>query len=155
MAAEGRRIRQLAALLCFSTLLCFHLQTSEAKVRHYKWEVKYEFKSPDCYRKLVITINGGTPGPTIIAQQNDTVVVDVKNNLGTENLAIHWHGIRQIGSPWADGTEGVTQCLVLPGDTFRYTFIYKFPVTLCHPCKWQPSAIQALTICIRDKNEVG
>ncbi|CAI0429045.1 unnamed protein product [Linum tenue] len=126
MAAEGSRI----SILCFfTTLLCFSLQTSEAKVRHYKWEVKYEFKSPDCYRKLVITINGGTPGPTIIAQQNDTVVVDVKNSLGTENLAIHWHGIRQIGSPWADGTEGVTQCPVLPGDTFRYKFVVDRPGT--------------------------
>ena len=69
---------------------------AEARVRRYKWEVKYEYKSPDCYKKLVITINGKTPGPTILAQQNDTVVVEVKNGLLTENLAIHWHGIRQV-----------------------------------------------------------
>ena len=29
----------------------------------------------------------------------------------------------QIGTPWADGTEGVSQCPVLPGDTFRYKFV--------------------------------
>lgn len=69
---------------------------AEARVRYYKWEVKYEFKSPDCYKKLVITINGRSPGPTIIAQQNDTIIVEVKNSLLTENLAIHWHGIRQV-----------------------------------------------------------
>lgn len=68
----------------------------EARIRHYKWEVKYEFKSPDCYRKLVITVNGRSPGPTILAQQGDTIVVDVKNSLLTENVAIHWHGIRQV-----------------------------------------------------------
>jgi FtsP/CotA-like multicopper oxidase with cupredoxin domain len=67
------------------------------RVRHYKWEVKYEYKSPDCYKKLVITINGKTPGPTIQAQEGDTVIVEVNNNLLTENLAIHWHGIRQVG----------------------------------------------------------
>lgn len=29
----------------------------------------------------------------------------------------------QIGTPWFDGTEGVTQCPVLPGDTFIYQFV--------------------------------
>ncbi|CAN1224625.1 L-ascorbate oxidase [Linum grandiflorum] len=118
-----------AAATCFLVFLCFLTHISEAKVRHYKWEVKYEYKSPDCFKKLVITINGKTPGPTIIARQNDTVVVDLKNGLGTENVAIHWHGIRQIGSPWADGTEGVTQCPILPGDTFRYKFVVDRPGT--------------------------
>ncbi|XP_073289140.1 L-ascorbate oxidase [Primulina huaijiensis] len=94
-----------------------------ARVRHYKWEVKYEFKSPDCYKKLAITINGRTPGPSIIAQQGDTIVVELTNSLLTENVAIHWHGIRQIGTPWSDGTEGVTQCPILPGDTFVYKFV--------------------------------
>ncbi|KAI3761340.1 hypothetical protein L1987_51752 [Smallanthus sonchifolius] len=28
-----------------------------------------------------------------------------------------------IDTPWADGTEGVTQCPILPGDTFRYKFV--------------------------------
>ncbi|KAL7131518.1 hypothetical protein ABFS83_12G008800 [Erythranthe nasuta] len=101
----------------------------EAKIRHYKWEVKYEFKSPDCYKKLAITINGRTPGPSIVAQQGDTIVVELKNSLLTENVAIHWHGIRQIGTPWMDGTEGVTQCPILPGDTFIYKFVVDRPGT--------------------------
>ncbi|KAG8373336.1 hypothetical protein BUALT_Bualt11G0013600 [Buddleja alternifolia] len=113
------------SILC---LLAFCVSV-EAKVRHYKWEVKYEFKSPDCYRKLAITINGRTPGPSIIAQQGDTIVVELKNSLLTENVAIHWHGIRQIGTPWMDGTEGVTQCPILPGDTFFYKFVVDRPGT--------------------------
>ncbi|XP_010261207.1 PREDICTED: L-ascorbate oxidase [Nelumbo nucifera] len=103
--------------------------TVDARIRHYKWEVKYEFKSPDCYKKLAITINGRTPGPTIQAQQGDTVIVELKNGLVTENVAIHWHGIRQIGTPWMDGTEGVTQCPILPGDTFIYKFVVDRPGT--------------------------
>ncbi|KAK5843337.1 L-ascorbate oxidase [Gossypium arboreum] len=95
----------------------------EARIRRYKWEVKYEYKSPDCLKKLVITINGRTPGPTITAQQNDTIIVELTNSLLTENVAIHWHGIRQIGTPWFDGTEGVTQCPILPGTTFKYQFV--------------------------------
>ncbi|KAK1277017.1 L-ascorbate oxidase [Acorus gramineus] len=52
-------------------------------------------KGRGTYFKLAVTVNGRTPGPTIYAQQGDTVVVEVKNNLFTENVAIHWHGIRQ------------------------------------------------------------
>ncbi|EEF33394.1 l-ascorbate oxidase, putative [Ricinus communis] len=114
-------------LLCL--ISCVSIPVSEARIRRYKWEVKYEYKSPDCYKKLVITINGGSPGPTILAQQNDTIIVEVKNNLLTENLAIHWHGIRQIGTPWFDGTEGVTQCPIVPGDTFKYQFVVDRPGT--------------------------
>ncbi|KAI6699643.1 hypothetical protein NL676_013967 [Syzygium grande] len=102
---------------------------AEARVRRYKWDVKYEFKSPDCYKKLAMTINGKTPGPAILAQQGDTVVVEVTNGLVTENLAIHWHGIRQIGTPWSDGTGGVTQCPIFPGDTFTYRFVVDRPGT--------------------------
>ena len=83
--------------LCLLTSLMF-VQIAEARIRHYKWDVKYEYKSPDCYKKLAITINGGTPGPTILAQQGDTIIVEVKNSLMLENLAIHWHGIRQVNT---------------------------------------------------------
>ncbi|WRX08595.1 Multicopper oxidase-like [Theobroma cacao] len=69
-----------------------------AIVRHYIWKVSYQYKSLDCYKKLAIAINGLTPGPTISAVQGDTIVVDVINNLSMENVAIHWHGIRQAGT---------------------------------------------------------
>lgn len=29
----------------------------------------------------------------------------------------------QHETPWYDGTEGVTQCAIMPGDTFNYTFV--------------------------------
>ncbi|KAK3411652.1 hypothetical protein EUGRSUZ_I00388 [Eucalyptus grandis] len=117
--------RSIAWLLCVFAVMV----SAEAGVRRYKWDVKYEFKSLDCYKKLAITINGKTPGPTILARQGDTIIVEVTNGLVTENLAIHWHGIRQIGSPWSDGTEGVTQCPILPGDNFTYRFIVDRPGT--------------------------
>ncbi|GFZ18533.1 cupredoxin superfamily protein [Actinidia rufa] len=118
--------------LLLGFLFCLFLSLAFAeggRIRHYRWEVKYEYKSPDCYKKLVIAINGRTPGPTIEAEQNDTVMVELKNSLLTENVAIHWHGIRQIGTPWFDGTEGVTQCPILPGDTFVYKFVVDRPGT--------------------------
>lgn len=28
----------------------------------------------------------------------------------------------QVGTPWSDGTGGVTQCAILPGESFTYKF---------------------------------
>lgn len=95
--AELLKNNSIKALAVFCVLVCcVNVQLAEATVRRYIWEVKYEFKSPDCYKKLAITINGQSPGPTIIAQQGDTIIVELKNSLLTENLAMHWHGIRQV-----------------------------------------------------------
>jgi FtsP/CotA-like multicopper oxidase with cupredoxin domain len=91
-----RNMLKLLALCLLISLV--YVQIAEARIRHYKWEVKYEYKSPDCYKKLAMTINGRTPGPTILAQQGDTIIVEVKNSLMLENLAIHWHGIRQVNT---------------------------------------------------------
>ncbi|KAL8129530.1 hypothetical protein V2J09_018685 [Rumex salicifolius] len=131
----GRRIRTCGWLCVMLTTVIWlgGVSTEAAKTVSVKWEVKYEFKAPDCFRRAVLTVNGQTPGPTIQAQEGDTVVVEVMNGMLTENLAIHWHGIRQactllaskeyIGTPWADGTEGVTQCPIIPGETFVYEFV--------------------------------
>lgn len=29
----------------------------------------------------------------------------------------------QMGTVWSDGSEGVTQCPILPGETFMYKFV--------------------------------
>ncbi|KAJ1281952.1 hypothetical protein BS78_03G012700 [Paspalum vaginatum] len=118
-----------AALCCLSLLAAAPSAAVAAKVHHHTWDIEYQYKSLDCFRKLAVTINGEAPGPTIRATRGDTVVVTVRNKLGTENTGIHWHGIRQIGSPWADGTVGVTQCPILPDETFTYRFVVDRPGT--------------------------
>lgn len=82
----------LAVLAC----LCAAAAAAEAKTHRHTWNITYQYKSPDCFRKLAVTINGESPGPTIRATQGDTLVVTVHNMLDTENTAIHWHGIRQV-----------------------------------------------------------
>ncbi|CAM0910244.1 unnamed protein product [Alopecurus aequalis] len=94
-----------------------------AKARHLKWEVSNMFWSPDCEEKVLIGINGQFPGPTIRAKAGDTIVVELKNGLHTEGVVIHWHGIRQIGTPWADGTAAISQCAINPEETFTYRFV--------------------------------
>nr|POE96375.1 l-ascorbate oxidase [Quercus suber] len=41
----------------------------------------------------------------------------------TENVTVHWHGIRQYGTPWHDGTDGIIQCAIMPGETLDYKFV--------------------------------
>ncbi|KAG2311219.1 hypothetical protein Bca52824_022776 [Brassica carinata] len=103
--------------------------TASAAVRQYDWEVEYKFGWPDCKEGMVMAINGQFPGPTIHALAGDTIVVHLTNKLATEGLVIHWHGIRQLGSPWADGAAGVTQCAISPGETFTYNFTVDKPGT--------------------------
>jgi hypothetical protein len=120
MLPSARPLVTAAAVLCF----CFgSVLLVEGMVHNHTWDISYQYKSPDCFEKLAVTVNGEAPGPTIHATQGDTIVVTVNNKLETENTAIHWHGIRQIDTPWADGVGGVTQCPILPGETFTYTFV--------------------------------
>ena len=40
----------------------------------------------------------------------------------SESTAIHWHGFHQKGTPYMDGVPYVTQCPILPGESFQYIF---------------------------------
>lgn len=85
--------------------------------------MNYLLWSPDCVENVLIAINGGFPGPTIRAEAGDTIVVELENKLPTEGVVIHWHGIRQRGTPWSDGTASVTQCAINPEETYIYKFM--------------------------------
>ncbi|XP_046744666.1 laccase-2-like [Diprion similis] len=79
---------------------------------------------PDCpegfFGNGVLGINGMSPGPQIEICLGDTLEVILKNELGTTEMSLHWHGIAQKGSAHMDGVSMVTQCPVLPFSSFRY-----------------------------------
>ncbi|GAB2234152.1 hypothetical protein Droror1_Dr00003389 [Drosera rotundifolia] len=118
----GHAAKPKPILVCLVTLLSCMLSSSEEIVHHFKLSVEYMFWSPDCKESVVIGINGQFPGPTIRAHAGDIIWVDLTNKLPTEGVVIHWHGIKQIGSPWADGTASISQCAISPGETFTYRF---------------------------------
>jgi manganese oxidase len=63
--------------------------------------------------------NGGMPGPTIEAVQEDRVRIVVHNEL-PESTGIHWHGLEL---PIAmDGVPGLTQAPTPPGGVSTYEF---------------------------------
>ncbi|XP_059140775.1 uncharacterized protein LOC131928704 [Physella acuta] len=72
--------------------------------------------------KLVITANGTMPGPPIEVYEGQTITVHVRNDLISDAVTVHWHGLHQVGTPWMDGVPFVTQCPILPGTEFTYKF---------------------------------
>ncbi|XP_052159398.1 L-ascorbate oxidase-like [Oryza glaberrima] len=93
------------------------------------WDVEYILWAPDCQQRVMIGINGRFPGPNITARAGDVISVTMNNKMHTEGVVIHWHGIRQFGTPWADGTASISQCAVNPGETFIYKFVADKPGT--------------------------
>ncbi|CAK9187267.1 unnamed protein product [Ilex paraguariensis] len=89
--------------------------------RHYKFNVRLQNVTRLCQTKTILTVNGKFPGPRIIAREGDRVLVKVVNHV-SNNVSIHWHGIRQLQSGWADGPAYITQCPIQTGQTYVYNF---------------------------------
>lgn len=69
--------------------------------------------NPDGYERTCKTFNGSMPGPPIIADWGDELVIHVTNNLKTNGTTVHWHGVRQLGTVQYDGVRTVQICFQL------------------------------------------
>ncbi|THU46299.1 hypothetical protein C4D60_Mb09t03460 [Musa balbisiana] len=94
---------------------------AEGMTRHYKFDVVEKSFTRLCSTKSIVTVNGQFPGPTLYAREDDTVVVKVVNRVKV-NVTIHWHGVRQLRTGWADGPAYITQCPIQPGQSYVYNF---------------------------------
>ncbi|POS76161.1 multicopper oxidase [Diaporthe helianthi] len=93
-------------------------------VREFDFTVSMALAAPDGVWKPMVLVNGQSPGPLIEACTGDTVRVRVVNSLpNNASTTMHFHGVDQRGSPWADGVAGVTQCGIPPGEEFVYEFV--------------------------------
>lgn len=70
----------------------------------------------------MIVFNNQFPGPTLHANWGDFLEVTVKNSLANNGTSIHWHGIRQVNTNQMDGTNGLTECPIAPGESRTYRF---------------------------------
>ncbi|XP_064392286.1 uncharacterized protein LOC135339959 [Halichondria panicea] len=78
-------------------------------------------------RRNLLVVNDQLPGPTIIGYKNQRVRINVTNNLGKEAITLHWHGQHVNGSSgsqnqYSDGVPYITQCPILPSNSFVYDF---------------------------------
>ncbi|RWR86103.1 laccase-17-like protein [Cinnamomum micranthum f. kanehirae] len=89
--------------------------------RHYTFNIQLQNVTRLCHTKSIVTVNGQFPGPRIVAREGDRVEIKLVNHVAN-NISIHWHGIRQLRSGWADGPAYVTQCPIQTGQSYVYNF---------------------------------
>ncbi|KAK0451148.1 laccase [Desarmillaria tabescens] len=82
--------------------------------------------NPDGFERLAALANSQIDGALITGNKGDifqiNVVNDLDNNTILQSTSIHWHGLFQKGTNWADGPAFVNQCPIVKGDSFLYTF---------------------------------
>ncbi|KAL3753667.1 hypothetical protein ACJRO7_000981 [Eucalyptus globulus] len=100
---------------------CITPAVVQGRVRNYTFNVVMKNTTRLCSSKPIVTVDGMFPGPTLYAREDDTVLVRVSNRV-KYNVTIHWHGIRQLRSGWADGPAYITQCPIQPGQSYVYNF---------------------------------
>lgn len=91
-------------------------------VREYWFNLVNVTAAPDGRERTVLLVNGTLPGPTIIADWGDTVVVHVTNSMQNNGTSIHFHGVRQLDTNQMDGVASLTQCPTAPGESYTYTW---------------------------------
>lgn len=109
-----------APLLLLLIFLSF-ASPSSAKTRKFNYVVQYTNATRLCHTKQLVSINGQFPGPTAYVREGDDVIVKV-TNMVDHNITIHWHGVKQILSAWADGPAYITQCPIQTGRTYVHRF---------------------------------
>ena len=79
----------------------------------------------DGSRTGIVTINDQHPGPVLEVNKDALVHVTVVNELlGGTAAYIHFHGFKFGGGyMWYDGVAGLTQCPIVSGQKFTYSFI--------------------------------
>ncbi|XP_037414749.1 laccase-12-like [Triticum dicoccoides] len=114
----------MAAILVAAMVVVLSVTVAESATVEYQFDVATMNVTRLCGSKSIVTVNGQFPGPTVSAREGDLVVVRVVNK-AQYNMSIHWHGVRQLRSGWADGPAYITQCPVQPGQSY----VYKFTIT--------------------------
>lgn len=104
------------------------IQNVEIDIKTFELNITRTFLNPDCsnYTGQVLLVNNQLPGPTIAVTKGDRIRVVVRNLIkgvaadqkniedtalggAADEISIHFHGIRQVGSVAADGVPYVTQ----------------------------------------------
>ncbi|KAH8827883.1 laccase 2 [Flagelloscypha sp. PMI_526] len=87
--------------------------------------------SPDGFTRSAVvagssSTNAGVTGPLLTGLKGGSYNIKVHDKLTNADMikgtSIHWHGLLQRGSGWADGPAFVNQCPISSGQTFAYQF---------------------------------
>ncbi|OIT03641.1 PREDICTED: laccase-12-like isoform X1 [Nicotiana attenuata] len=111
----------MANPLCYFSFISILLLFANAKTQYHDFVIQATPVKRLCKTHNTITVNGQFPGPTLEVNNGDTLVINVVNR-ARYNVTIHWHGVKQIRTAWADGPEFITQCPIRPGGSYTYRF---------------------------------
>ncbi|KAF8895919.1 laccase lcc5 [Mucidula mucida] len=82
--------------------------------------------APDGFTRTAALAGGNVSGVLITGNKGDNFQINVVNDLDNSNIlqstTIHWHGLFQAGTNWADGPAFVNQCPIAKGNSFLYDF---------------------------------
>ncbi|KAG7964957.1 hypothetical protein I3843_09G199600 [Carya illinoinensis] len=112
---------RLAVLLACTLVALLSSSMASAAIVEHSFNVQNLTVRRLCNEQVITAVNGSLPGPTIRVREGDILVVHVFNK-SPYNITIHWHGVFQLLSGWADGPEYVTQCPIRPGNSYTYKF---------------------------------
>ncbi len=125
-AAPGESVLRMREDGTFAAIPSVHgnTKTFHLTARPAPWALKRGL------RVVANTYNGVVPGPTLVVNEGDQVVIDYRNSLTVPDT-IHLHGIHGIPDTM-DGVAGISQPMVQPGGSFRYTFRASQPGTFIY-----------------------
>ncbi|KAJ7913037.1 laccase 2 precursor [Mycena leptocephala] len=111
-----------AALLALSALSSTHAAYGPST----SLDIVNKIIAPDGYVRSSVLAGGTFPGPLIKGNKGDHFSINVADKLTDTSMlvstSIHWHGLFQKGTNYADGPAFVTQCPIVPGHSFAYNF---------------------------------
>ncbi|KAF5778892.1 putative laccase [Helianthus annuus] len=108
-------------ILVATTLLLLSVSSVAGTTRSYEFNIQLQNVTRLCHTRSMVTVNRKFPGPHIVAREGDRLLIKVNNHVSS-NITIHWHGIRQLRSGWADGPAYITQCPIQTGQSYVYNY---------------------------------
>jgi len=95
----------------------------QAPVVAYQLKITEQTLSPAGQPVQALTINGGTPGPTLRFREGDVARITVTNGLSADSTSLHWHGVLVPNSE--DGVPVVTTPVIGPGQSRTFEFLVR------------------------------
>ncbi|KZT02962.1 multicopper oxidase [Laetiporus sulphureus 93-53] len=90
----------------------------ETTTRYYDFVVEDGTGTQDGVEKTMLVVNGLYPGPMIEANTGDRIIVNVTNKMVNATN----------GTNYYDGTDGITQCGIPPGESMVYNFTVDYSI---------------------------
>ena len=120
----------MARSWCIVGILWILIPVVRPSILLFDFIIERKLLNLDGFTRDGLTINKQFIGPTIEATVGDNLQIKVTNRaIIQEVITLHWHGIAQKGTPWADGTAFIANCPITFGSSFLYNFTVDAPGT--------------------------